>query len=230
LDKSRPHISDPTYSNDPGWTVFHLPSTPDGILIPDHPDRSGGALQGSGGVSPEARSVHAASASTAPSWGILLRPRRRSSGTVWLAGAAVPGTCEFVCCCHFDWSSWRSAKLVMRAAATFCRRDRPVTIVFRGKGVVYSTAMAAPLVVAQTKDDVRRRHSIRQGTLWPYASCDVWPQVRRIRTGSRIDGAFVESPGCTGAAAGGGPRSVESGTARGDGRISSCRVAHVVCC
>jgi len=31
LEESRPQKSDPTYSNDPGWTVFHLPSTPDGI-------------------------------------------------------------------------------------------------------------------------------------------------------------------------------------------------------
>ena len=31
LEESRPQKSDPTYSNDPGWTVFHLPSTPGSI-------------------------------------------------------------------------------------------------------------------------------------------------------------------------------------------------------
>jgi hypothetical protein len=86
-DKSPPHASDPTYGKDPGWTVFHLPSTPDGISIPDHPGRSGARFRRRLAGAPEAQSDHAVSASTAPSWGILLRSRRRPSGTVWLAGA-----------------------------------------------------------------------------------------------------------------------------------------------
>ena len=114
LGRSRPQRSDPMDDNDPGWTVFRLPSTPDGISIPDHPDRSGVRIRRRLAGAPEARSVHAASASMAPYWGILLRPRRRPSRNGLASRCRRAGNmlARLLLC---NWSSWCSAKLVVRA-------------------------------------------------------------------------------------------------------------------